>query len=771
MLGEDILGSGFDLRIAIKEGAGAFVCGEETALIASIHGARGMPRPRPPFPAQSGVHGHPTNINNVETLSNVSAILERGAEWYAGFGTEKSRGTKTFSLAGNIERPGLIEVPMGIKLGTIIHDIGGGVPRGKSLKAVQTGGPSGGCIPASLLSLPVDYESLAEAGSIMGSGGMVVMDEDTCMVDMARYFLAFTHAESCGKCLPCRLGTGRMLEVLEDICGGRGVPEDLELLERLGRAIRSAALCGLGQTAPNPVLTTMRYFRSEYDAHVLRTECPAVACSAMFTAPCQHACPLGTDVPAYIALIRDGRLDDAYQVLLRTNPFPATCGRVCDNPCQAKCRRATLDEPVGIRHLKRFVTDHGSARALPITPSDRHERIAIIGAGPAGLSAARELRLRGYGVTVFEALPEAGGMLRYGIPEYRLPRPILDAEIDAILALGITLKTSTRIGRDEPWLRIMDRFDAVFLSVGAQSSTPLRIPGEEFGGVRSGVEFLQQIHLSGGTDVGKQVTAIGGGNVAVDVARTAYRLGAASVKMICLEKRDEMPAHPEEIEEALEEGIEILNGWGPVRIEGEGKVTGVKLKRCTRVFDEEGRFNPQYSENDTRTVKADMVIVAIGQAVELPFHQSVGGIRLSERGLVSLKEGTLTATSHPKVFAGGDAVTGPSTVVQAIASGFRAAGEIDAALRLRNQEEPYRVTPLEGIAIPGLVDEVVDVEHQEIMMRRAPQDRCQGFAEVALGYTHEQARHESCRCLRCDVQDVEEAEEDMTAMPSVRPSV
>ena len=217
LLGENVLGSGFRLSIEIKEGAGAFVCGEETALMASIQGARGTPRPRPPFPAQAGLWGQPTNINNVETLSNVSAIMERGAEWYAGFGTEESRGTKTFSLAGNVERTGLIEVPMGIELGRIIHDIGGGVPGGKKLKAVQTGGPSGGCLPARMLNLPVDYESLAEAGSIMGSGGMVVMDEDTCMVDMARYFLSFTHSESCGKCMPCRLGTGEMLEALEDV--------------------------------------------------------------------------------------------------------------------------------------------------------------------------------------------------------------------------------------------------------------------------------------------------------------------------------------------------------------------------------------------------------------------------------------------------------------------------------------------------------------------------------------------------------------------------
>ena len=282
LLEKNILGSRFQFQVYIKQGAGAFVCGEETALMASIQGARGMPRSRPPFPAQSGLWEKPTNINNVETFSNVSAILEKGADWYASFGTEKSRGTKTFSLAGKVQRTGLIEVPMGIKLGEIIEGIGGGGPKGKKLKAVQTGGPSGGCIPMSHRDLPVDYESLAAAGSIMGSGGMVVLDEDTCIADIARYFLTFTQSESCGKCLPCRLGTKQMLDILEDICEGRGKPEDLELLEALCKTIQKGSLCGLGQTASNPVLSTLRYFRSEYDAHVRDRKCPAGVCKPLF---------------------------------------------------------------------------------------------------------------------------------------------------------------------------------------------------------------------------------------------------------------------------------------------------------------------------------------------------------------------------------------------------------------------------------------------------------------------------------------------------------
>ncbi len=282
LLGKNILKSGFDFEIFIKQGAGAFVCGEETALIASIEGKRGMPRPKPPFPANHGLWGKPTNINNVETLANIAPIILKGGAWYAGFGTEKSKGTKVFALAGKISNPGLIEVPMGKPLRDIIYDIGGGCPGGKEFKAVQTGGPSGGCIPASLIDTSVDYESLAQAGAIMGSGGMVVMDENTCMVEMARYFLNFTQEESCGKCVPCRVGTKRMLEILERIVDGKGEEGDVELLKDLGEDIKAASLCGLGQTAPNPVLSTIRYFRDEYDAHIHEKRCPAGVCKALF---------------------------------------------------------------------------------------------------------------------------------------------------------------------------------------------------------------------------------------------------------------------------------------------------------------------------------------------------------------------------------------------------------------------------------------------------------------------------------------------------------
>jgi len=278
LLGRDILGTGFDFDIQIKRGAGAFICGEETSLLASIEGRLGEPRPRPPYPAQNGLWGKPTCINNVETWANVPAIISRGSKWYAGIGTPTSKGTKVFSLVGKINNTGLVEVPMGITLREIIYEIGGGIPGGKAFKAVQTGGPSGGCIPGDKIDLPIDYESLSAAGSMMGSGGMVIMDEDTCMVDIARYFLEFTHDESCGKCTPCREGTKAMLDILTRITEGKGCPEDLVLLEDLAQAIKDTALCGLGKTAPNPVLTTLRYFREEYETHIRQKKCPARVC-------------------------------------------------------------------------------------------------------------------------------------------------------------------------------------------------------------------------------------------------------------------------------------------------------------------------------------------------------------------------------------------------------------------------------------------------------------------------------------------------------------
>ena len=321
VLGKDIFGSGFDFDIEIRIGAGAFVCGEETALMASVEGQRGEPRQKPPFPFQSGLFGKPTIINNVETLATVPAIMLNGADWFRQFGTEKSPGTKVFALSGNIVNTGLVEVPMGTPLAEVIYSIGGGIPNGKKFKSAQTGGPSGGCITAENINTPLDYESLAALGSIVGSGGLIVMDEDTCMVDTARFYLDFIQEESCGKCTACRIGTKRMLEILNRITSGEGKEGDIETLEHLGAIIKDTAMCGLGQTAPNPVLSTIKYFRSEYEEHIVEKRCSAGVCGELVSSPCENTCPAGINIPGYMSLIATGDYMGAARVMLRDNPF------------------------------------------------------------------------------------------------------------------------------------------------------------------------------------------------------------------------------------------------------------------------------------------------------------------------------------------------------------------------------------------------------------------------------------------------------------------
>ena len=422
LLGEDILGTGFDFELEVRMGAGAFVCGEETALLTSIEGNRGEPRPRPPFPAQSGLWHKPTLLNNVETYANVSSILLKGGEWYASHGNEKSKGTKVFALAGAIKNSGLVEVPVGMPLGDLIYDIGGGTSSAKEFKAAQIGGPSGGCIPKQHLNVALDYESLSELGAIMGSGGLIVMDEDSCMVDVARYFLEFVQEESCGKCVPCRVGTKRMLEILNRICSGQGKESDVEQLIDLGEMIKETSLCGLGQTAPNPVLSTIRHFGHEYVEHIRDKHCRAGVCPSLVYAPCSSACPADVDIPGYVSLVAEKRYAEALKLHREKNPFPAICSRVCFHTCEDKCRRSMLDDPVSIRGIKRFMVDQEVTIQLPAireNVENSRRKIAIVGAGPAGLSCAYFLARLGYQPKIYEAEPRPGGMLVQAIPSYR----------------------------------------------------------------------------------------------------------------------------------------------------------------------------------------------------------------------------------------------------------------------------------------------------------------------------------------------------------------
>ena len=757
-LGEDILGSGFDFDVAIRVGAGAFVCGEETALLASIEGRRGEPRPRPPFPAQAGLWGKPTVLNNVETWANIPPIILRGPEWYAAIGTATGKGTKVFALAGKVVNTGLVETPLGTPLGEIIFDIGGGVPRGKAFKAAQTGGPSGGCIPRQFLNVPVDYESLAELGTIMGSGGLIVVDEDTCMVDLAKFFIEFCQDESCGKCAPCRIGVTRMQEILDRITKGRGREGDVEALVELGEHIRSTALCGLGQTAPNPVLSTIRYFRDEYDAHIRQRRCPASACATLLLSPCQNTCPVNVDVPIYLDQILNGRPLDAYQTVLNDNPFPSVCGRVCHHPCESRCRRFQLDQPLAIRALKRFAGDQalslGDGLLRPRPSSLGKPAVAVVGSGPAGLTAANYLAQTGYPVTVFESLPVAGGMLAVGIPEYRLPRDVLQAEIRQIEAVGVTIKTGVHVGREITLEDLHRRgFAAVLIAVGAHNGLKLGVPGDDLQGVYEGVEFLRELNLGRSHNLGgRRVAVIGGGNAAIDAARSALRLGAREVHIVYRRTREEMPAERGEIDEAEHEGVKLHLLAAPSVILGErGRVAAIRCQRMKLgAFDASGRRRPVPQEGAEFDLPVDMVIVAIGQAVDTSVAK---GMEVLVDGGRFCTQKDQALTDVPWVFAAGDCVTGADTVIAAIAAGKRAAAAIDRHLGGTG------ILPRPGSPRREISGSVLEEETSRVPIPMTSIERRQAFQQVELGYTAEQAVAEARRCLRCDVREAGKEEE------------
>jgi len=748
LLGDNILGSGFNFQLEIKEGAGAFVCGEETALMMSIEGSRGMPRPRPPFPATSGLWGKPSNINNVKTLVSACRIIEKGADWFASIGTDGSKGTAVFALTGKTRNSGLIEVPMGMPLADIIFDIGGGIIDGKRFKAVQTGGPSGGCLPASLLDLPVEYESLAQAGSIMGSGGMVVTDEDTCMVDLARFFLAFTQDESCGKCVPCRVGTKQMLSILERITQGEGQPGDIELLEKLAQLVKSTALCALGQTAPNPVLTTIRYFREEYEEHIKKHYCRAGVCAKLVKSPCQNACPAGIDVPRYIRLIGEGKYGEAVAVIREKVPFPAVLGYVCVHFCEAKCRRDQLDEAVAIKELKRFAAERDTglwkqnAKVLPSTG----RKVAIVGSGPAGLTAAYYLAKLGHKLTVFEALPAAGGMMRVGIPRYRLPAEVLDKEIKEIENVGVEIKLNSKVESLDELLE--QGYDAVFVGIGAHQGTNMGIEGETTPGIVDGADFLREVNLGQDVKVGDKVIVVGGGNVAIDASRTALRLGAREVTIVYRRTRTEMPASPEEVEEALREGVKIVYLATPTRvISANGRLKIESIRMELGKVDQSGRRRPVPIEGSEFVGEYDMMIKAIGQESETPDRF---GVAVGRGGRIEVDAETL-ATSREGVYAGGDVITGPASVIEAIAHGRQAAiaidkylggeGDIDEVLAPVEEPPKYEVPEIEG-------------EQYRPEIKTMPlEKRLTCFDLVELGFDENKGIEETNRCLQCDLEE------------------
>jgi NADH-quinone oxidoreductase subunit F len=764
LLGENILRTGINFDIEIVRGAGAFVCGEETALIKSVEGYIGEPRQRPPYPIEKGIRGNPTCINNVETLANIPVIINRGGKEYAKVGVPGNTGTKIFSLVGKIRNTGLVEVPLGIRIRDVVYDIGGGPSGDAKIKAVQTGGPSGGCIPAHMFDLPIDYDSLVKAGSIMGSGGMIVMDEHTCMVDVARYFMNFLQDESCGKCFTCRKGTQRMYEILDDITRGKAKIEDLDLLEELALVVKDTSMCGLGQSAANPVLSTLRYFRAEYERHIIDRRCDAHVCKDLVGAPCQAACPLGTEAWRYVAHIARGEYEQAYCVIREANPLPSICGRVCDHPCEIQCRAgASGGDAVAIRALKRFVTDRVDPKVFvpkrTAWSDGKAPRVAIIGSGPAGLTAAHYLSLQGCKITIYEAENQCGGMLYCAIPSYRLPREVIRQEIDALLDDNITIQCNTALGRDITVDQLMDDgYSAVLLALGAHKSKPLRLENEEVEGVYPSIAFLKSFNIGGQATARGRVGIIGGGNSAIDAARTALRQqDVSSVTILYRRTRDEMPAFAEEIEAAAQEGIKIETLVTPVRVVAEnGRLVGIECVRNELGdTDAGGRRRPVPIPGTEFVTGLDTLIVAIGEdsGIDAVAPARMSRIETTNRNTIRVNAATLQ-TNRPGVFAAGDVVTGPNTVVEAIAAGKKAAVMISRYLRNEAMVQPAQsILPRIYVEPVRPGEEAEPLQTTRIETPRAPAEwRRRNFSEVEVSLSMAEATHESCRCLRCDLE-------------------
>ena len=761
LLGANILDRGFNFDIELVQGAGAFVCGEETALLASLEGFAGRPRPRPPYPAQKGLWGRPTSINNVETWYNIAPIVTRGPGWFAETGSVKSPGTKVFSLVGKVQNTGLVEMPLGTPLKSFIYDIGEGAVGGRKVKAVQTGGPSGGCIPVEMLDTPVDYESLAQIGSIMGSGGMVVMDEDNCMVDVARYFVEFTHSESCGKCVPCRVGLNKALRILNAITRGEGTLEHLALLDELGRMMRECSLCALGQSAPNPVLTTIRHFREEYEDHILAHRCRAGVCQELALSPCENSCPLRMNIPRFLELYQEGRHEDAFLSIVLDNPLPASTGRVCQHPCDNRCRRQSFDEVVNMREVHRFIADaiYQSERFAPLVerilarklaPTGR--KVAVAGSGPTGLTAAFYLAMLGHDVTVFEERSEAGGMLRFAIPEYRLPKAVLRRELDLIEAVGVKMVFNTRVGFELPLNEIADSFDAVFLSIGTWKESWLYLPGTELKNVHPALPFLESMARGQPVVTGGRVAVIGGGNAAIDSARTVLRTGGEATIFYRRERKD-MPAIDEEIQAAEEEGVRFQFLAAPHRILGdaEGNVKALEIVK-TRLgeYDKSGRRRP-IATDEVQRFECDSVILAVGETFDLDFCRA-SGLALTEEGTLIVDRFTLE-TSRPGFYAGGDAITGASNMSNAMSGGKLAARRIDERLMGEAAAGGLRWERLfpafdYSRQVPG--EPSLSRRHAATSLPAAVRARSQ--QEAVAGLTAKEALEECRRCLRCDLR-------------------
>ena len=562
-----------------------------------------------------------------------------------------------------------------------------------------------------------------------------------CPVDMALSFLRLCHAQSCGKCVPCRIGLGQLSLLLEQVLSGTATMSTLVTIEKTARTIVNTADCAIGRDAARLVVDGLEGFRDDYEEHILHHRCLA---GLKYPVPCVALCPAGVDIPGYMALVGEGRCADAVRLIRKDNPFPTACAYICEHPCEARCRRNMIDDAINIRGLKRYAVDHAGEVPQPECAPATGKKVAIVGGGPSGLSCAYYLTLMGHKVTVYEEAKQLGGMLRYGIPNYRFPRHLLNAEIESILSLGIEVHTGVTVGKDI-WIEDLQKeYNCLYIAIGAHQDKKTGIPGEDSVNVISAVEMLRDI----GDDImpdfsGKKVVVIGGGNVAMDVTRSSIRLGAEKVTCVYRRRVADMTALPDEVTGAMAEGAEIMTLAAPVRIEadeeGVAKALWVQPQIIGEV-DKAGRPRPGNANLPEVRLEADIIVVAIGQGIEISGFDAAG---------VPIKRGTFVAGlsgqvgDMDNVFAGGDCVTGPATAIRAIAAGKVAAANIDEHLGYRHE-----ITVNVEIPSPKLNNRA---PHGRINTteREAGQRRCD-FEDIECGLTQEGAVTEASRCLRCD---------------------
>lgn len=562
-----------------------------------------------------------------------------------------------------------------------------------------------------------------------------------CPVDLAAAFLKLCHAQTCGKCVPCRVGLRQLELMINDVLDGKATLETLNAIEATAQVIVDSADCAIGYEAADMVLKGIRGFRDDYVSHVTNGRC---TCNLNQPVPCVAQCPAGVDIPGYIALVAAGRYADAVRLIRKDNPFPGACGRVCEHPCEARCRRNMIEGALNIRGLKRYAVDNAGIVPAPECAEPTGKKVAIVGGGPSGLSAAYYLALMGHKVTVYEARKQLGGMLRYGIPSYRLPREELQKDIDNILSTGVETHCGVMIGKDISLSELSDKYDSVYISIGAHTDKKVGIEGEDARGVISAVEMLRGIGDGVMPDfTGKQVVVVGGGNVAMDCCRSAVRLGARPVSVVYRRRQQDMTALAEEVEGAMAEGVELLTMMAPVRIETDENDNAVALwvqPQRVGAIDKAGRPRPEPSDEKEIRIPADVIIVAIGQNIETkPLEDE--GVPIHRGTIAALSSGDIK--SKDGIFAGGDCVTGPATAIMAIAAGKVAAANIDEYLGFEHTIE-------------------VDVEIPEAPLGRRPScgrselpmekayERKDGFECIECGFTDEVAKQEASRCLRCD---------------------